>query len=122
MKVFNNEKGFHSLCECNRRNQKKKIPDRCTQLASVLKAWSDRQTQGKRTKHTELGYPVTKFISSDARHITTVHQTGVSVRFVRWKVLNMLKTSNWTKRTSPTSPDKERIHRIGNEHTTYMNG
>ena len=60
-------------------------------------------TEGKRTKHAEFGYPVTKLISSDARdssdrfverisHIMTVHQTGVSVRFVRWKVLNMLKT------------------------------
>ena len=65
--------------------------------------------EGKRTKHAEFGYPVTKFdypvtkfISSDARdssdrfverisHIMTVHQTGISVRFVRWKVLNMLK-------------------------------
>ena len=54
----------------------------------------------KRTKHAEIGYPVTKFISSDARHLMTVHQTGVSVCFVRWKVLNMLKTSNRTKRTS----------------------
>ena len=57
----------------------------------------------KRTKHVEFGYPVTKFISSDARdssdrfverisQIMTVHQTGVSVRFIRWKVLNILKT------------------------------
>ena len=72
-------------------------------------------TEGKRTKHAEFGYPATKFISSDAHHIKTVHQTGVSVRFVRWKVLNMLKTSNRTKRTSPDiagqeadSPDKKR--------------
>ena len=62
-------------------------------------------TEGKRKKkkHAEFGYPVKKFISSDARdssdrfverinHIMTVYQTGVSVRFVRWKVLNMLKT------------------------------
>ena len=86
-----------------------------------FKAWSDRQTdfftEGKRTKHAESGYPVIKYmyISSDARHITTVHQTGVFVRFVRRKVLNMLKTSNRTKRTSPDiagqgadSPDKKR--------------
>ena len=60
-------------------------------------------TEEKRTKHAEFGYPVTKFISLDARdssdrfvesisHIMTIHQTDVSVRFVRWKVLNMLKT------------------------------
>ena len=60
-------------------------------------------TEVKRIKHTEFGYPVTKFISSDARdssdrfvehlsHIMTVHQTGVSIRFIRWKVLNMFKT------------------------------
>ena len=60
-------------------------------------------TEEKRIKHAEFGYPVTKFISSDARdssdrfverlsHIMTVHQTGVSIRFVRWKVLNMFKT------------------------------
>ena len=59
--------------------------------------------EGKRTKHAEFGYPMTKFISSDARdssnrfvkrlnHMMTIHQTGVSVRFIRWKVLNMLKT------------------------------
>ena len=45
-------------------------------------------TEEKRTKHAEFGYPVTKFISSDARdssdrfverlsHIMTVHQTGL---------------------------------------------
>ena len=68
-------------------------------------------TERKQTKHVEFGYPVTKFISFDARHITTAYQTGVFVRFVRWKVLNMLKTS---KRTSPDiagqgadSPDKK---------------
>ena len=60
-------------------------------------------TDEKRTRHAEFGYPVTKLISSDARdsssrfverisHIMTVHQTGLSVGFVRWKVLNMLKT------------------------------
>ena len=60
-------------------------------------------TKEKRIKHAEFGYPVTKFISSDARdssdrfverlsHIMTVHQTGVSIRFIRWKVLNMFKT------------------------------
>ena len=60
-------------------------------------------TEEKRTKHAEFGYSVTKFISSDARdssdrfverlsHIMTVHQTGVSIRFIRWKVLNMFKT------------------------------
>ena len=60
-------------------------------------------TEEKRIKHAEFGYPVTKFISSDARdssdrfverlsHIMTVHQTGVSIRFIRWKVLNMFKT------------------------------
>ena len=72
-------------------------------------------TEGKRTKHAEFGYLVTEFISSDACHIMTVHQTGVSVRFVWWKVLNMLKTSEQTKRTSPDiagqgadSPDKKR--------------
>ena len=58
-------------------------------------------TEGKQSKHAEFGYPVTKFISSDARHITTIHQTGVSVCFAWWKVLNMLKTSNWIKQTSP---------------------
>ena len=83
-------------------------------------------TEGKRTKHGEFSYPVTKSISSDARdscdrfverisHIMALHQTGVSVRFVRWKILNMLKTLNRTKRTSPDvagqgadSPDKKR--------------
>ena len=60
-------------------------------------------TEGKQTKHAEFGYPVTKFLSSNARdssdrfverisHIMTVYQTGISVRFVRCKVLNMLKT------------------------------
>ena len=60
-------------------------------------------TEEKRIKHAEFGYPVTKFISSDARdssdrfverlsHIMTVHQTGVSIRFIPWKVLNMFKT------------------------------
>ena len=60
-------------------------------------------TEEKWIKHAEFGYPVTKFISSDARdssdrfverlsHIMTVHQTGVSIRFIRWKVLNMFKT------------------------------
>ena len=79
--------------------------------------------KGKRTKHAEFGYTVTKFISSDARdssdryvqricHIMTLHQTKISVRFVQWKVLNMLKTEN------RTSPDNERIHRIKNEHKT----
>ena len=70
-------------------------------------------TEEKRTKHAEFRYPVTKFIS-DARHITTVHQTGVSVCSVLWKVLNMLKTSNRKKRTPPDiaglgadSPDKK---------------
>ena len=59
-------------------------------------------TEGKWTKHAEFGYPVTKFISSDARdcsnrfverisHIMTVHQTDVSVRFVRLKVLTCSK-------------------------------
>ena len=49
-------------------------------------------TEGKRTKHAEFGYMVTKLISSDARdssnrfvqhisHIMTIHQTGVSVPF-----------------------------------------
>ena len=47
----------------------------------------------KRKKHAEFGYPVTEFISFDARdssnqsvehtsHIITLHQMGVSVRFV----------------------------------------
>ena len=60
-------------------------------------------TEEKRIKHAEFGYPVTKFISSDARdssnrfvkhlsQIMTVHQMGVSIRFIRWKVLNMFKT------------------------------
>ena len=57
--------------------------------------------EGKWTKYAEFDYPLTKFFSSDARHIMTVHQTGVSVRFVGWKVLNMLKTSNRMKQTSP---------------------
>ena len=60
-------------------------------------------TEGKQTKHAKFGYPVTKFISSDARHITTVHQTGISVPFVQWKLFNMLKLQTgrnghrWTK-------------------------
>ena len=31
-------------------------------------------TWGKRTKHAGFGYLVTKFISSDTRHVTAVHQ------------------------------------------------
>ena len=83
-------------------------------------------TEGKQTKHAEFSYPVTKFICSDARgscdqfverisDTMTVHQTGVSVRFVRWKFLNMLRTSHRKKRTSlgivgqgADSPDKKR--------------
>ena len=75
-------------------------------------------TEGKRTKHAAFGYPMTKFSSSDARdssdrfvericHIMTIHQTGVSVRFVRWKVLNMLKIENRSKRTSPDIAGQE---------------
>ena len=57
---------------------------------------------GKMDKNAEFGYPVTKFISDPRNssdrfverisHIMTVYQTGVSVHFVRWKVLKMLKT------------------------------
>ena len=85
--------------------------------------------EGKQTKHAEFSYLVRKSISSDAQdsrdgfverisHIMALHQTGISVRFVWWKVLNMLKILNRTKRTSR---DKERIHRIRNEHKTDMN-
>ena len=84
-------------------------------------------TEEKRIKHAEFGYPVTKFISSDARdssdrfverlsHIMTVHQMGVSICFIRWKVLNRRNGHH------RTSPDKERIHRIRNEHKTDING
>ena len=66
-----------------------------------LKAWSDRQTDLLRREKGQNMQNLTKFISSDACHIMTVHQMGVSVHFVRWKVLNMLKSSNRTKRTSP---------------------
>ena len=79
-------------------------------------------TEGKRTKHAEFGYLVTEFISSDARHIMTVHQTGVSVRFVWWKVLNMLKFQSRRNGHHRTSPDRGRIHQIRNEHKTDMNG
>ena len=78
-------------------------------------AWSNGfVTEKKReTKHAEFGYMVTKFISSDGRgprdrfvkrttHKMTLHQTDVSVRFVRWKCLNMLKTFNWTVGTDIT--------------------
>ena len=77
-------------------------------------------TEGKRTKHAEFGNPATEFISSDDRfvertcisHIMTEHQTGVSVRFVRWKVLNMLKTSKPDETDiagqGADSPDKKR--------------
>ena len=47
------------------------------------------------------------------------NQTDVSVRFVRWEVLNMFKTSH---RMEQTSTDKERIHRIRNRHQTNTNG
>ena len=59
--------------------------------------------EGNRTKRAEFGYPVTKFISSNARgsryrfverisFTMTVHQIDISVRFVRLTFLNTFKT------------------------------
>ena len=53
--------------------------------------------KGKRTKHTEFSYSVTKFISSNAQgsrdwfverisHMMTIDQKGISVRFVRGEI------------------------------------
>ena len=75
----------------------------CFSLKGLVTPANGFVTEEKRIKHAEFGYPVTKFISSDARdssdrfverlsHIMTVHQTGVSIRFIWWKVLNMFKT------------------------------
>ena len=44
---------------------------------------------------------------------------GVSICFVQWKFLNMLKTSHQTKRTSPYT---ELIQRIRQEHETDTKG
>ena len=74
-------------------NTFRKIAEQKVLYLGLVRRTNGFVTEGKRTKHAEFGYPVTKFISSDARHITTVHQRGFSVRFVRWKVLNMFKTS-----------------------------
>ena len=79
------------------------LPDRNSISKGLVTPANGFVTEEKRIKHAEFGYPVTKFISSDARdsrdrfverlsHIMTVHQTGVSIRFIRWKVLNMFKT------------------------------
>ena len=46
---------------------------------------------------------------------------GVSVCFVRRKLLNVLKTPLRMKWTSRTWPDKERVHWIRNEHETDTN-
>ena len=35
------------------------------------------------------------------RHTMTIHQMDISVHSVWWKVLNIVKTSYWTKQTSP---------------------
>ena len=100
-------------------NDNFKLDENCRKFSNGLKTLWEKEKllimSKTKTKQAEFGYPVTKFISPDARHITTVHQTGVSVRFVPWKVLNMIKTSNLTKWTSPDitrqeadSPDKKR--------------
>ena len=56
------------------------------------------------------------------QRIETVHQMKVSVHFVRWKFLNMPKTSQRIEQTSRDIPYKERIHRIRNGYKTDMNG
>ena len=64
--------------------------------------------RGQRDKHAEFRYPVTQFISSNARgtcdrfveplsHKMTIHPTIISVCFVQRKFFTMLKTSLYMK-------------------------